>query len=358
MGLFAQKFDNTTVGGALTQDLEATGTGTTDTPVYHVLALSGGGYRGLYSASILRELEETLGKPLAQHFDLICGTSAGGLLALGLAAEIPAADLQEMFEKDGSRIFGSRTWWRRVTGFLTRAKHSNVGLREVLTEKFGEQTIGHLRHRVLIPAVNYSTGKGQFFKTPHHPSFERDHQLTLVDVALATSAAPVYFPIVRIPDRGAFVDGGLVGNAPGFFGLHEIKTFIAADADGPVKIRVLAIGTMTNGATMPGKTNLDRGFYQWKESLFNLVISAQESSVDYILKQILRNDYVSLDEKPTPDQSDDVRKLDSVTEGATNTLKDRAAQTFQRAIGEPNFQPFRHHTAKPPTFFHGPNKNN
>lgn len=324
-------------------------------PVYHVLALSGGGYRGLYSASILRQLEEILGKPLAEHFDLICGTSAGGLLALGLAAEIPAAELQQMFEKDGSRIFGSRDWWRRLTGFFLRAKHSNVGLRDVLTEKFGSKSIGDLKHRVLIPAVNYSTGKGQFFKTPHHPSFELDHQLTLVEVGLATSAAPVYFPIVRNA-RGAFVDGGLVGNAPGFFGLHEIKTFIAGD--GPAKIRVLSIGTMTNGATMKGNTKLDRGLFQWKESLFDLVISAQESSVDYMLRQILREDYVSLDEKPTPDQSEDVKKLDKVSEGATNTLKDRAAHTFQRALGDPCFQPFRHHLAKPAMFFHGPNKNN
>jgi len=323
-------------------------------PVYHVLALSGGGYRGLYTATILRELEETLGQPLAQHFDLICGTSAGGLLALGVAAEIPAVELQAMFEKEGKRIFGTRNWWRRLTGFLFKAKHSNAGLHEVLTKKFGSKLIGDLRHRVLIPAVNYSTGKGQFFKTPHHVTFERDHHLTLVEVGLATSAAPVYFPIVR-NGRGAFVDGGLVGNAPGFFGLHEIKTFLVGD--GPAKIRVLSIGTMTNGATMKGDTKLDRGLLQWRESLFDLVISAQESSVDYMLRQVLGDDYVSLDEKPTPDQSGDVKKLDQVTEAATNTLKDRAAHTFQRALGDPRFQPFRCHRAKPATFYHGPNKN-
>jgi len=326
----------------------------TELPVYHVLALSGGGYRGLYTATILRQLEETLGRPLAQHFDLICGTSAGGLLALGLAAEIPAVELQAMFEKEGTRIFGTRDWWRRLTGFRFKAKHSNEGLRAVLTENFGSKLIGDLPHRVLIPAVNYSTGKGQFFKTPHHVTFQRDHHLTLVEVGLATSAAPVYFPIVR-NDRGAFVDGGLVGNAPGFFGLHEVKTFIAGD--GPAKIRVLSIGTMTNGATMKGDAKLDRGLLQWKESLFDLVISAQESSVDYMLRQVLKEDYVSLDEKPTPDQSADVKKLDQVTAAATNTLKDRAAHTFQRALGDPCFQPFRHHLAKPATFYHGPNKN-
>lgn len=322
--------------------------------VFHVLALSGGGYRGLYSATILRHLEESLGQPLARHFDLICGTSAGGLLALGLAAEIPATQLQAMFEQHGKRIFNSQSLWRQCTGFFLQAKHSNEGLQSVLSENFGEATIGDLRHRVLIPAVNYSTGRGQFFKTPHHPSFELDQKMLVTDVALATSAAPVYFPIVR-NYRGAFVDGGLVGNAPGLFGLHEVHTFLAPNEQ--VKVRVLSIGTMTNGATMPGGDNLDRGFFQWRESLFNLVISAQESSVDYMLRQSLGDDYVSLDEKPTPEQSDDVRQLDAVTTAATITLRDRAIFTFQRAIGDPRFQPFRQHVATPATFYHGPNKN-
>jgi uncharacterized protein len=323
--------------------------------VYHILALSGGGYRGLYSATILRHLEDALGKPLARHFDLICGTSAGGLLALGLAAEIPAVALQAVFEEQGSRIFDNQGFWRRCTGFIVRAKHSNTGLKAVLKEVFGTQTIGDLRHRVLIPTVNYSTGRGQFFKTPHHPSFELDYKAQLVDVAMATSAAPVYFPIVRT-DRGAFVDGGLVGNAPGLFGLHEVRTFLSPGTLAP-KVRVLSIGTMTNGATMPGGANLDRGFFQWRESLFNLVISAQESSVDYMLRQSLMDDYLSLDERPTPEQSADVANLDKVTVAATNTLKDRAMFTFQRVLGDPKFAPFRAHLAPSAVFYHGPNKN-
>lgn len=73
-----------------------------DLPTYHVLALSGGGYRALYSATVLTQLEEALGAPLAKHFDLICGTSAGGMLAIGLAAEIPAAELQALFVDQGN----------------------------------------------------------------------------------------------------------------------------------------------------------------------------------------------------------------------------------------------------------------
>lgn len=229
-----------------------------------------------------------------------------------------------------------------------------MGLQEVLRERFEEATIGELKHRVLVPAVNYSTGRGQFFKTPHHPSFELDHRMKVVDVALATAAAPVYFPLAR-NDRGVFADGGLVGNAPGLFGLHEVKTFLAPDQN--VEIRVLAIGTMTIGATVRGGASLDRGFGMWRGGLFDLVISAQESSVDYMLRQSLGSNYFQIDDKATPDQSKDVKSLDRVSIGATNTLKDRGVHAAQRALGDPLFQPFRAHQAGVPTFYHGPNKN-
>lgn len=326
----------------------------TSIPTYHVLALSGGGYRGLYTATVLAELETVLGRPIASHFDLICGTSAGGMLALGLAAEIPAHELKALFEEQGSRIFGYRNLWRRLLGFWLTAKHDSTGLREVLTEQFQGTTIGDLKHRVLVPAVNYSTGRGQFFKTPHHPSFELDHRMKIVDVALATAAAPVYFPLAR-NDRGVFADGGLVGNAPGLLGLHEVKTFLAPNQD--ALIRVLAIGTMTIGATVRGGASLDRGFGKWRGGLFDLVISAQESSVDYMLRQALGNDYFQIDDKATPDQSKDVKALDRVSIGATNTLKDRGNHAAQRALGDPLFQPFRAHQADAPNFYHGPNKN-
>jgi len=323
-------------------------------PTYHVLALSGGGYRGLYTATVLAELETVMGRPIASHFDLICGTSAGGMLALGLAAEIPAQELKLMFENDGNRIFGCRSFFRRLFGFWLTAKHDSKGLRSVLTDRFHEKTIGDLKHRVLIPAVNYSTGRGQFFKTPHHPSFELDHRMKIVDVAMATAAAPVYFPLSS-NDRGVFADGGLVGNAPGLFGLHEIETFLAPNQE--AVIRVLTIGTMTIGATVRGGASLDRGFGKWRGGLFDLVISAQESSVDYMLRQKLGANYYQIDDKATPDQSKDVKALDKVSIDATNTLKHRGKHAAQRTLGDPLFQVFRTHRAIPPTFYHGPNKN-
>lgn len=322
---------------------------------YHVLALSGGGYRGLYTATILAELEDKMGAPLAKHFDLICGTSVGGIQALGLAAEIPAKELKSLFENKGGQIFGNQSWLRKVFGFWLRAKHDSKGLKSVLEERFGNLMIGDLKHRVLVPTVNFTTGRGQFFKTPHHPSFEFDHQMSLVDVALATSAAPVYFPLAR-NSRGVFADGGLVGNAPGLFGMHEVKTFLARDQ--AIDIRVLSIGTMTIGATIRGGASLDRGFGKWRGGLFDLVISAQESSVDYMLRQSLApGSYYQIDDKATPDQSLDVKALDEVSLGATNTLTARGVHAAQRALGDPAFRPFRDHIANPPTFYHGSNKN-
>ena len=178
--------------------------------------------------------------------------------------------------------------------------------------------------------------------------------MKIVDVALATAAAPVYFPLAR-NDRGVFADGGLVGNAPGLFGLHEVTTFLAPKQN--AQIRVLSIGTMTIGATVRGGASLDRGFGKWRGGLFDLVISAQESSVDYMLRQSLGNNYFQIDDQATPDQSKDVKALDRVSIGATNTLKDRGCHAAQRALGDPLFQPFRAHQASAPIFYHGPHKN-
>ena len=323
-------------------------------PDFHILALSGGGFRGLYTATVLRHIEESLGAPLANRFDLICGTSAGGLLALGLAAEIPAADLQAMFERDGKRIFRSRSWLRCLLRGWIVAKHSSNGLRSVLEERFAELTIGDLKHRVLIPAVNYSSGKGQFFKTPHAPAFEMDHRRRLVDVGLATTAAPTYFPLHRIGDEGVFADGGLVGNSPGLFGFHEARQVLQVPQE--ATIRILAIGTMTLGATLRGSARLDRGILMWNAKVFDLVISAQENAVDAMLQHLLNANYVRIDDPATPDQSKDISYLDCFSPAAIDVLKSRGTQAARRALGTPAFTPFKTHMAERPTFFHGPNK--
>lgn len=321
---------------------------------FHILALSGGGFRGLYTATVLRHLEELLGEPIGQRFDLICGTSVGGLLALGIAAGISTAKLQGLFTEHGKKIFGARDGWRRWWPFRKWmfAKHSGVGLRAALAELFGEKTLGDVDHRVLVPAINYTTGRCQVFKTPHAPNLHADHRRRVIDVALATSAAPTYFPLHRIDDLGVFADGGLVANSPGFFGLHEARHYLKVEP--VVKVRVLAIGTMSLGATLAGSESLDRGVLRWKERVFDLTIAAQESATHFMLQQHLGPDYMRIDDEARGAAARDVAELDRFGEGAVRVLKESGEHAAQTAAGLAAFAAFRAHRAPQARFFHGP----
>jgi len=158
-------------------------------------------------------MEQQLDAPAARHFDLICGTSIGGILALGLALELPASSLLRMMIDQREEIFAQPLPRRSISWF--RARHGTGALREALTSCFAEKTLGDVYHPVVIPAVDASAGCVVMFKTPHHPNFKIDYQRSLVDVSLATTAAPTYFPIFRDRDSRQFVDGGLVANHPG-----------------------------------------------------------------------------------------------------------------------------------------------
>jgi len=317
---------------------------------FHILALSGGGFRGLYTATVLAALEEALGAPLAQRFDLICGTSVGGILALGLSKEMSAQDLKNLFLHHGRQIFSQRLILGGIAFF---ARHTNVGLKKVLTKEFQDTTVGDLNHPVLIPTVNYATGLAKVFKTPHHEKLEIDHKTSLVDVAMATSAAPTYFPIYAT-SRGKFVDGGLVANAPGLLGLHEALGYFGVEEK---NVRVLSIGTMSAGRTIRGDSALDLGFMRWRGRLFDLIISAQESITHSVLTHRLQDRYFLIDDPVEPDQAQDIRALDKVNQRAIDTLTSRAIDRAQQVLGEPNFQSFRQYRATPPIFFHGRKKN-
>ena len=192
-----------------------------DAAHFQALALSGGGFRGLYTAQLLADLEQHLGQPAATRFDLIAGTSIGGILALALACEIPAARIVSLFQDHGAEIFRRRS----LFGYF-KSKYASTPLQSLLADSslFGERQLGECLHPVLVPAINYTTGKPVVFKTAHHSSFQTDKHFRLVDVALATSAAPTYFPR-HVFNNCQYVDGGLFANAPGILALHEAEFY-------------------------------------------------------------------------------------------------------------------------------------
>lgn len=317
---------------------------------FQILALSGGGYRGLFSARILELMEEQYGGRLADRFDLIAGTSIGGILALALATRIPATNLSEIFANHGSKIFQSRGL---LSGWLG-AKYDNHYLKTLLSreEYLGERLLGDSRTRLLIPAVNYTSGEPQLFKTPHHRNVGRDHRLRMVDVALATSAAPTYFPIYEVNSQ-QYVDGGLVANAPGLLAVHEARKFLGQDQN---DIHVLAVGTVTSQVTADPTMTMDRGKARWAGSIFELTISAQESLSKFMLGHSLGERYLDVDVLVTEAQSASVG-LDRTDEAATNVLLGRANHVAQQCFGRVEFRAFMSHKPDEPAFYYGPHQN-
>ena len=317
---------------------------------FQVLALSGGGYRGLFSSRVLELMEEQYGGRIADRFDLIAGTSIGGILALALAARIPAANLKNIFVNHGAEIFRRRG---PLCGWLS-AKYDSRYLKELLAreEYLGERLLGDSRSRVLIPTVNYTSGAPQLFKTPHHQNFGRDHRLRMVDVAMATSAAPTYFPIYEMNSQ-QYVDGGLVANAPGLLAVHEARKFLGQDQD---DIHVLAVGTVTSQVTADPTKTLDRGKARWAGSIFELTISAQESLSKFMLSHSLGDRYLDVDVLVTEAQSASVG-LDKTDAAATNVLVGRANHVAQQFFGRADFRAFMSHKPDGPAFYYGQYQN-
>lgn len=322
---------------------------------FNVLSLSGGGYLGLFTAAVLVDLEESAGHPIARRFDLLAGTSIGGILALGLAAEVPAKKIKEAFEKNGTSIFSERpatsSWLgtvRDLARYARRPKYRADALRATIAELVGADTrIGDLKHPIIVPAVNLTKGKPQVFKTPHHPNFRLDVHLKVVDVALATAAAPTYFPIAEIGDS-LYVDGGLFANSPDILAIHEALQFF----DVPIaNIHLLSIGTTTSQFSFAHAHGRQLGWFGWwrEQRLLNVMIASQQHSVDFMVGHRLTNRYLRLDAAQSKEQERHLA-LDVATEDAQKTLRGLAAATAHANINDPRLADFLLHVPPPPVF--------
>ncbi len=300
-----------------------------------ILSLSGGGFKGFYTINVLAGLEESLGYPIANKFDLIAGTSIGGIIALALAYEIPCKDIVTLFRENANLIFK-----RRFSLGLCIPKYNNKELKKILVRLFGDKKIKDLKHRILIPTVNYSKGAPQIFKTRHHEDFKVDYKRHIVDVAMATSAAPIYFSIYH-KSYGDFVDGGLVANHPGLFAFIEAKEFLKARED---DISILHIGTLSQKFTSSGSTRL--GLLGWSTKLLSVLFSCQETSVNQILKIMLGDRYYVIDNVITENQSKKIG-LDKTKTVARCILKQQAEESVKQFLGTDEYMKLKNYTAEP-----------
>lgn len=243
--------------------------------MFRILSLDGGGIKGAFTASVLATLEEETGKATVDYFDLITGTSTGGILAIALGLGIPARRIRDFYAEKGPRIFPGTSLVQRAGGILRqlwRPKHSHAALRDALSDVFGTRRFGESKCRLVIPTYDAIAGRIFLLKTAHHERFKYDIDAPAVDVALATSAAPTYFAAAPFPTHcdASYVDGGVWANSPVMIGITEAVAFLGVALE---NIDLLSIGTTTTPFNIAQHT--DDGIAQWNAGLVELMFAGQ-----------------------------------------------------------------------------------
>lgn len=226
---------------------------------FQVLALDGGGSRGIFTAALLAGVEEDIGRPVLDHFDLVVGTSTGGLIALALGAGLSPREIVDFYVREAPNVFPGPPWWRALRRWGV-AKYDGSGLEHAVRSVFRDTLLGDSSVPLVIPAYNLAENDVYLFKTPHHPRLKRDWRVPMWEVAMATSAAPTFFPAYRLSgDAVRLIDGGVWANNPAMVGLTEaVSLFDRRLCD----VRVLSVGT-TSGARARHR-RLDRaGILRW-----------------------------------------------------------------------------------------------
>lgn len=235
-----------------------------NTRPFRVLTLDGGGMRGLYTSSLLRALARFADQRFVKQepdfgksFDLICGTSTGAILACGLAAGIPLATISDLYIQKGKSIFPAPMPkpTRKLAMFLWSCRHATrpsadrrnlmTGMESCLQDRTLESVFRDRGIALCIPCVDALNYRSWVFKTPHNSNKHRDNNYRLVDVCMASTAAPIFFPLSQQqnPDNPNnlhyFVDGGLWANNPVMIGLVEALT--VTEHGRPIEI--ISVGT-------------------------------------------------------------------------------------------------------------------
>ena len=265
-------------------------------PPFRILSLDGGGIRGVLTCVLLERLEAARPGWLSK-VDLFAGTSTGGILALGLAAGISPTQARKLYEENGRRVFAdSLLDDLKDLGNTVGAEYANAGLRDVLTAEFGNQTLGDLPKKILISSFDLDnapadpqtlrTWKPKFFH--NFPGAGSDAAERVVDVALRTSAAPTFFPLVQ-----GYIDGGVAANNPSMCALAQ-----ALDEEtGGQKLSDLVLLSVGTGSVSQFLTaqDADWGWVQWARPIIEIMLTGNEGVADYQSSRLLGKRYHRLD---------------------------------------------------------------
>lgn len=268
--------------------------------IVKILSIDGGGIRGVIPGLVMAEIEKRTGKPICKLFDLIAGTSTGGVLALGLTRpddvdpkkpKYTAEDGVRMYEEEGRRIF-SRSPWKVVRSFngFTDEKYPSGPVEEVLKEYFGEIQLKEALTDVLITSYEIERRFPWFFRSSRARQ-DPEYDFPMWKVARATSAAPTYFDPCKIEtsntaDYYALADGGVFANNPTMCAFVDAKTREAQDAD----YLVVSLGTGVMTRPLPYDEACNWGAAEWVLPIINVLMNGVSESVDYQMQTMLPRD--------------------------------------------------------------------
>ena len=305
---------------------------------YRILSLDGGGIKGAFTSSVLHTLEKVTGKSISKHFDLITGTSTGGIIAIAIGLGIPLCEILDLYVKKGPKIFPnpSRGYWGKFTAFCRHAwqpKHCQSVLQKYLYEVLGEKSFGESANRLVIPAFNAVNGDIQLFKTAHCEAYRMDYRLPATTVALATSAAPTFFSAFTDPDGRVFLDGGVWANCPAMVGLVEATTALSWPVE---QIDILSIGTTSEPFDVNHKRR-NGGFLRWNKGVVDLLQEAQVRGTLGLAntmtgRRLLRIDAVARPGRFSLDGANEVSDLKALGE---NSARQAVGEVTKRFLTTP-----------------------
>lgn len=264
-----------------------------------VLCIDGGGIRGVFAVAILKQIEEEMGQPIGDSFDIIAGTSTGAIIASSIALQRKMGDLLEDYKMYGEKIFR-----RQSKVGLFKTVYSDRYLRRFFQKAFGHLTLGDIHKPLLIPAVDLSHGKPYVHRSNFGKAIEEnDLSIKLWDAVLSSCSAPVYFPPNNIDNKLLSIDGGLWANNPSLVSMTEAMHHFQADLN---DIQILSIGTGRQKIDFSGEDEKDWGVKQWlpfqlpsmkvTPKILDLALHLSSESVSYHCEQFLGSSYLRIDE--------------------------------------------------------------
>ena len=314
---------------------------------FRILSIDGGGIRGIFPAAFLAGLELRFlgGASVAERFDLIAGTSTGGIIAIGLAAGLTGAELSDLYTRRGCEIFppGGNGLFssaeRRIRDFwqLFQYRYDREALMAMLIELLGHRKFGQARNRLCIPSFDGRYGEVYIFKTPHHPDFRKDGSELMTKVAAATAAAPTFFQPLQ--DNGyTFVDGGVWANNPVMIALVDVLTCFHIPRK---NVHILSLGCGDDLYTVDGPKIARGGALAWRDIIYAAMRLQSLNALGQAGLLIGAEHLVRIDapaSEKTIRMDDWTRastELPGAAQAALDQLGDRVAGMFLNELAEP-----------------------